>query len=90
MLIVKKQTTGRVQLCGPCLCCHCSPLLAHLIHRHRRREPSEAGLLTSWGTGVLFAPIAIIEVPLDFTEVCKKLEGRREKQEEEEEEVWAS
>lgn len=29
MLIVKKQTTDRVQLCCPCLCCHCSPLLVH-------------------------------------------------------------
>lgn len=44
-------------------------------------------MLASWGTGVLFAPIAIIEVPLDFTEVCKKPEGRRENQEEE---AWAS
>lgn len=51
------------------------------------QEQSEAGLLTSWGTEILFAPIAIIEVPLDFTEVCKKLEGRRENQEEE---AWAS
>lgn len=87
MLIVKKQTIDRVQLCGPCLCCHCSPLLAHLIRRHSPREQSEAGLLTSWGTWVLFAPIAIIEVPLDFTEVCKKLGGLEEKQEEE---AWAS
>lgn len=87
MLIVKKQTTDRVQLCGPSLRCHCSPLLAHLIRRHSGREQSEAGLLTSWGTGVLFAPIAIIEVPLDFTEVCKEVEGRRENQEEEE--AWA-
>lgn len=84
MVIVKKETTGRVQLCGPCLCWHCSPLLAHLTRRHSRRERREAGLLTSWGTGVLFAPITIIEVPLDFTGVCKKQEGRGE------EEAWTS
>lgn len=45
------------------------------------RERGEAGPLTSWGTGVLFATIAIIGVPLDFTEVCKKLEGWREDKE---------
>lgn len=81
MVIVKKQTTDKVQLCGPCLCCHCSPLLVHSIRRHSRCGRSKAELLSSWGTGVLFSPIAIIEVPLDFTEVCKKLEGQREVEE---------
>lgn len=83
MVIVKKYT-DRVQLCGPCLC-HCSPLLAHLKRWHSHRGQSKAGLLTCWGTGVLLALIAIIEVPLDFTEVCKRLGVQRE-----EEEAWAS
>lgn len=52
-----------------------------LIYRHSCCGQSKAGLLSSWGTGVLFAPIAIIEVPLDFTEVCKKLGGQREEEE---------
>lgn len=43
------------------------------------------------GAGVLFAPIAIIEVPLDFTEVCKEMGGRRDGAEvEEEREAWAT
>ena len=41
-------------------------------------------MFTSRGTGVLFALIAIMEVPLDFTEVWKKLGGQRKDKEEEE------
>lgn len=37
------------------------------------RDRNEAGLLPGRGTRVLFATIAIIEVPLDFTEVCQEL-----------------
>lgn len=85
MLIVDKQMNDTVQLCIPFQSCHCSPLFAHLIRREQSDGREGGGLLTSQGTGVLFALIAIIEVPLDFTDVCKKLGGRREG-----EEAWAS
>lgn len=88
-LPVRKRARARArdgaELCGACLYRRCSPLLGRRARRH-----GEAGR-----PATLYSPIAIIEVPLGFTEVCavkRENGGKGEvaEDEEEEEEEWAS